>query len=157
MKSERIITKDYINNNIRPYTPNGSLFEATLYEAIHLDMENYIGKTRVKELISDDDFSDELNEALEGDLRRAIGYFIYSRSLRTAQNTVTKYGSTLKESDYSSPITSKDIVADSDYYKKVGLMILENYKYLNIDNNVCPCGNNWKGADKWFAAKTIGD
>lgn len=154
-----LITKEYINDTIRPFTPSDALFEATLFEALALDLLPVIGRTRVSQLQSEDPFPDELVFALERGLKRCLGYFIYSRCLRTASATITKYGTTIKESDYSNPTGSQKIVSDSDYYKKIGQTLLSEFKDLNIDQPVCSCGSSSsRNSDSgWFNSKIIGD
>lgn len=152
-----IITKEYIDENIRPFTPNNGLFEACLFEVIDIDIRRLLGCSVASELLNSDEtnpLSDNLISALDEGLRRGIGYLIYSRALRTATSTITKYGATNKNSDYSNQTDQQKIMSDSEYYKEVGFSIVKRYSYLNIEENCCKEKHSGSG---WYNSKVIGD
>lgn len=127
---QNIITKEFINDNIRPYSVNDSLYEATVREAIQFDVK--LPTNIITKLITDE-IPDDMPESMLCQLRLAIGYFAYSRGVRSANVTLTKYGATSKSSDNSYPADSEKIVSDSTYYKNCGEKILDDIKCIYCD------------------------
>lgn len=132
---ESIITKEYINDNVRPFTPNQTLFNSACYEAVLEDLSSVVGKDVTAELIDEDDtkdLSDELQEALDKGLRKGLAYLVFARCVRTAQSVVTKYGYVQKDAqEYSTRPMGNELVADSNYFKKIGMSIVAEFAYLN--------------------------
>lgn len=113
-----MITKEYIDKNIRPFSGNDALFKGTLNEVLLLDIEPKFGKDFIMTLKTGV-LTPEIEEILNKGLRDAIGYYILSRALRTAGVTITKYGTTVKMSEDSNPPSNGQIVANCNYYRQV--------------------------------------
>lgn len=127
---ENIITKEYINDNVRPFSGNDSLYCNCVREAISLDMSDLVDSVQ-NLLLSDLEGASEQDrnmilDLLDNGLRTVIAYFTYSRALRTAEATITKYGYTVKSNQDSYPADQDKIVADCTYYKNCA------EKYLTI-------------------------
>lgn len=120
---QNIITKEFINDNIRPFSGNDSLYNACVREAIQFDLGLPDEFTEI--LISDD--LCEVEDLIDDSLRLSIGYFAYARAVRSGNVTITKYGVTTKQSENSFPCDSEKIVADSTYYKTAGEKTLAIY------------------------------
>ena len=149
------ITKEYIDQNIRPFSPTDQLFSATKNEALALDMNDLDATILSK--IKTDDIEDMDADVLDA-LRKITGYFIYSRALRTAQVTVTKYGATVKTAQDSYSAENDKIVADSTYYKNTAEVFLKqlfiDYPELKRD---CSCGSKHNVNDQYLKCKIVGD
>lgn len=149
------ITKEYIDQNIRPFSPTDQLFTATKNEVLALDMNDL--DTTILSKIKTDDIEDIDADILDA-LRKITGYFIYSRALRTAQVTVTKYGATVKTAQDSYSAENEKIVADSTYYKNTAEVFLKqlfvDHPELKID---CSCGSKHNVNDQYLKCKIVGD
>lgn len=149
------ITKEYIDQNIRPFSPTDQLFTATKNEVLSLDMNDL--DTTILSKIKTDDIEDMDADILTA-LRRIVGYFVYSRALRTAQVTVTKYGATVKTAQDSYSAENEKIVSDSTYYSNTACVFL---KQLFVDHpelkNDCPCGSKRNVRDQYLKCKIVGD
>ena len=149
------ITKEYIDQNIRPFSPTDQLFSATKNEALALDMNDLDATILSK--IKTDDIEDMDADVLDA-LRKITGYFIYSRALRTAQVTVTKYGATVKTAQDSYSAENDKIVADSTYYKNTAEVFLKqlfiDYPELKRD---CSYGSKHNVNDQYLKCKIVGD
>lgn len=120
MEYSVIITEKYINDNIRPYTAEPSIFYGAVREALMLYLKGKIGETYYRELINDTP-SDELKLFLDGGLRDVLAYYVLSVTIRTVSATVTRYGYTQKENSdgLSTQAYNSKIVADANYFKGV--------------------------------------
>ena len=149
------ITKEYIDQNIRPFSPTDQLFSATKNEALALDM-NDLDATILSKIKTDD--IEDIDADVLDSLRKITGYFIYSRALRTAQVTVTKYGATVKTAQDSYSAENDKIVADSTYYKNTAEVFLKqlfiDYPELKRD---CSCGSKYNVNDQYLKCVVIGD
>lgn len=149
------ITKEYIDQNIRPFSPTDQLFTATKNEVLALDMNDL--DATILDKIKTDDIEDIDADILDA-LRKITGYFIYSRALRTAQVTVTKYGATVKTAQDSYSAENEKIVADSIYYKNTAEVLM---KQLFIDHpelkRDCSCGSKHNVNDQYLKCKIVGD
>lgn len=149
------ITKEYIDQNIRPFSPTDQLFTATKNEALALDMNDL--DTTILSKIKTDDIEDIDADILDA-LRKITGYFIYSRALRTAQVTVTKYGATVKTAQDSYSAENEKIVADSTYYKNTAEVLMKqlfiDHPELKMD---CSCGSKHNVNDQYLKCKIVGD
>lgn len=127
---QNIITKEYIDTNIRPFSGNDSLFDACVREAVLFDLG-------LPQLLANKFVADEvldLDDNFITEIRLALAYFVYSRALRTCNITITKYGATNKTSENSFPADTEKIVADSTYYKNCGEKLIQGLqcKYKDI-------------------------
>lgn len=145
-----IITKEYINENIRPFSGNDGLFQACTREAIQFDL---CVKDDLRDKLLNDDIED-LDQDFIADLRLCLGYFIYSRALRTAQITITKYGATSKSAQESFPADGDKVQADSVYYKSCGEKLL---KSIHNKYNSIVIANSKLNKDTYLRARTIGE
>lgn len=149
------ITKEYIDQNIRPFSPADQLFTAAKNEALALDMNDL--DVTVLSKIKTDDIEDIDADILDA-LRKITGYFIYSRALRTAQVTVTKYGATIKTTQDSYSADNEKVVSDSTYYKNIAEVLM---KQLFVDHpelkNDCSCGSKHNMNDQYLKCKIVGD
>lgn len=153
---ENIIDKEYINTNIRPFTPNDGLFNATVREAIKFDIGGKIDSKIITDLLNnleglEDDEVEKYQTYLDNGLREAIGYFVYSRAIRTAEGTVTKYGYTIKNDASSYPAEQSKIVSDSNYYKNIGEQIISQViKDFNLKSKVATTTD-------WVKCRIVGE
>lgn len=146
------ITKEFVNDNIRPFSGNDSLFQNCVREVIMLDL-NCLDDDLTKELLNDNN-TQEVQDLLNDNLRLSIAYFTYSRAIRTAESTVTKYGYTSKNSQDSYPADQEKIVSDSSYYKTIGERLLKIF----LDNNP-QCSKKSKNNninDQYLKCRVIG-
>lgn len=127
---QNLITKEFINDNIRPFSGNDSLYEACVREAIMMDLKLPTSLTS-KLLI--DEIPEDIPEGLLSELRLCLGYFAYSRAIRSSTSTVTKYGYTTKSSQDSYPADTEKIQSDSVYYKNCAEKILSDIKHIYND------------------------
>ena len=153
--SSIFITKDWIDKNVRPFSPTDSIFDAVKTEVMALDINDL--DTSVLSKIKTDDIED-MNADILTALRRIVGYFIYSRTLRTVQVTVTKYGATVKTAQDSYSAENEKVVSDSAYYKNTAEVFL---KQLFIDHpelkRDCSCGSKHNVNDQYLKCVVIGD
>lgn len=153
--SSTFITKDWINDNVRPFSSTDCIFDAVKTEVMALDMNDL--DTTVLSKIKTDDIEDMDADILES-LRRIVGYFIYSRTLRTVQATITKYGYSVKTAQDSYSADNEKVVADSTYYKTTAEVFL---KQLFVDHpelkNDCSCGSKRNVRDQYLKCVVIGD
>lgn len=153
MVNENIITKDYINENVRPFTPNDTLFSSAYFEVVIEDLQSIVGNKVTLELLNEDNtkpLSSELEDALNESLRKAIAYLVFARCVRTAQSVITKYGYVQKNgAEYSNPTNDTSITNDSNYFKKIGMDLARKYTYLN--------GNTSIVSDNTYNCIVIGD
>lgn len=153
--SATFITKDWINDNVRPFSPTDSIFDAVKTEVLALDMNDL--DTTVLSKIKTDDIEDMDADILTA-LRRIAGYFIYSRTLRTVQVTITKYGATVKTAQDSYSAENEKVVSDSSYYKNTAEVFLKqlfvDHPELKMD---CSCGSKGNVRDQYLKCVVIGD
>ena len=153
--SVTFITKDWINENVRPFSPTDSIFDAVKTEVLALDMNDL--DTTVLSKIKADDIEDMDADILAA-LRRIVGYFIYSRTLRTVQATITKYGYSVKTAQDSYSADNEKVVSDSTYYSNTACVFL---KQLFADHpelkNDCSCGSKRNVRDQYLKCVVIGD
>lgn len=153
--SATFITKDWINDNVRPFSPTDSIFDAVKTEVLALDMNDL--DTTVLSKIKADDIEDMDADILAA-LRRIVGYFIYSRTLRTVQATITKYGYSVKTAQDSYSADNEKVVADSTYYSNTACVFLKqlfvDHPELKID---CSCGSKRNVRDQYLKCVVIGD
>lgn len=152
---QNIITKEYINDNIRPFSGNDSLYEACVREAIMFDLS--LPTTLITNLLVDE-IPEDVPEGMLEQLRLCIGYFTYSRAMRSGSTTITKYGVTTKSSQDSYPADTEKIQSDSIYYKNCAENILCSIKskycdYLSAQEIV----NNKIVRDQYLKCNIIGD
>lgn len=158
MRYENIITKEYINENVRPFSGNDTIFNSCVKETINFDLNERISnKQFLKNLLCDlDGLSEEEREKYEtylnNGLRDSISYFVYSRAIRTSQGTITKYGYTQKNNDESFPIDNEKIVSDSSYFKTLGEKYLKIFMG-NFSNEIQGGGN---GSNQYLNFKIVG-
>ena len=149
------ITKEYIDQNIRPFSPTDQLFTATKNEVLALDM-NDLDATILSKIKTDD--IEDIDVDILDALRKITGYFIYSRALRTAQVTVTKYGATVKTAQDSYSAENEKIVSDSTYYKNTAEVLMKqlfvDHPELKMD---CSCGSKHNVNDQYLKCKIVGD
>lgn len=153
--SVTFITKDWINDNVRPFSPTDSIFDAVKTEVLALDMNDL--DTTVLYKVKTDDIEDMDTGILES-LRRIVGYFIYSRTLRTVQATITKYGYSVKTAQDSYSADNEKVVADCNYYKNTAEVFLKqlfiDHPELKMD---CSCGSKRNVRDQYLKCVVIGD
>lgn len=150
------ITKQYINDNVRPCSCNDSLFTAAINEVLNfvikpaLKGDGFISRLKSYDDVPDDE-KEQLDIYLNDGLKLAIAYFSYSIMVRTAQGTVTKYGYTTKANEESYPAEQAKIVADSAYYKSCGDRLLNEFinKYPGLVENA--------QSQDWARIKIVGD
>lgn len=149
------ITKEYIDQNIRPFSPTDQLFTATKNEVLALDM-NDLDATILSKIKTDD--IKDIDAGILDALRKITGYFVYSRALRTAQVTVTKYGATVKTAQDSYSAENEKIVSDSTYYKNTAEVLMKqlfvDHPELKMD---CSCGSKHNVNDQYLKCKIVGD
>ena len=149
------ITKEYIDQNIRPFSPTDQLFTATKNEVLALDM-NDLDATILSKLKTDN--IEDIDADILDALRKITGYFVYSRALRTAQVTVTKYGATVKTAQDSYSAENEKIVSDSTYYKNTAEVLMKqlfvDHPELKMD---CSCGSKGNIRDQYLKCVVIGD
>lgn len=153
--SSTFITKDWINENVRPFSPTDSIFDAVKTEVMALDMNDL--DTTVLSKLKTDDIEDMDADILTA-LRRIVGYFIYSRTLRTVQATITKYGYSVKTAQDSYSADNEKVVSDCNYYKNTAEVFL---KHLFVDHPElkmdCSCGSKHNVNDQYLKCKIVGD
>lgn len=154
---ENIITKEFIDQNIRPFSPTDSLFNAVTTEVIVLDLNDLRGDLHSK-LQNDESLGQDLDTQQLHRLQLVMGYFIYSRALRTCQATISKYGATVKNVAESYSADQEKIVADSTYYKQTAETLLKqlfiDYPELKKDCSKCDAKRNTY--DQYLKCKVIG-
>lgn len=121
---ETIITKDFINNTIRPFSANDTIFIGALYETLLLDIEPKFDSKYVEDLKAEEQ-PQYITADLENGLRTAIGYLMLARVYRTGSITATKYGITQKLNTESNPATNAEIVSNANYFREMGFKVLE--------------------------------
>lgn len=152
---QNIITKEYINDNIRPFSGNDSLYEACVREAIMFDIK--LPTNIISKLITDE-IPEDMPTGLLEQLRLAIGYYAYSRAIRSSTSTITKYGYTTKSSQDSYPTDSEKIQSDSVYYKNCAEKLMDDIKciyssYLNTQEST----TNKVVRDNYLKCRIVGD
>lgn len=155
---QNAISKEFINEEIRPFSGNDSLFCSCVREAIQLDLSKLpadLSNALLSDLEGlDPDKETEIKALLEDGLRLALGYFTYSRALRTGQVTVTKYGATVKNAQDSYSADNDKVVSDSTYYKNCA------EKYLSLFLTKHPeitSSNNTAVVDQYLKCNVIGE
>lgn len=133
MQFTNLITKEYVSENVRPFSGNDALFNACVRESILFD--SGLPRLLANKLLTDEII--DLDENFIDELRLILAYFTYSRAIRTSTSTITKYGYTTKNSENSFPADTEKIQSDSIYYKNCGEKLIEGLKckYKEIYDN----------------------
>jgi len=132
-----IITKDYINSNIRPYSPNDALFSGALNECICLDLSDKLSSdflTKLKEAQNSSTWNnyEDVETALDGGLRTVIGYYILYRSYRSGRTSVTKYGVTTKIDENSQDVSDTNAATTANYFKDIADRLINQLDFRDF-------------------------
>lgn len=163
---KNIISKEYIDQNVRPFSGSDSLYGNSVREALMMDINPLIDEELASLMIVDahsiapgpkeepsQEYTDLMNLLDEG-LRMSLAYFTYSRAIRTADGTITKYGYTVKTNENSVSAESSKIVSDSTYYKTIGEKLLIEWMEAHPDHKRCPKGKVQN--DAYLKCRVIG-
>lgn len=145
---DKVITKEFIDTEILPYTSEDSIFYGSVREVLLLDIKDKLGNEIYNELNSNNPSDNTIDLLDNKQLRLCIGYYVLSRTFRKP-STPTRYGITnkLNDSMASEPTSNAQAVSQSNYYKSVADEIMQKivatYTKANTNSgfNIVVVGN----------------